>query len=259
MQQKGFSLVELSIVLVILGLLTGGILAGQSLIRAAELRSVSTDFARYKTAVASFRDKYFGLPGDITNATKFWGADTASACSESPVAGDRVAKTATCDGTGNGMIGDNIGKANEHFRAWQQLANAGLIEGSYTGVAGSLTNRHAVIGQNVPASRLKNAGFSFMYASYTSAHAQRFINASDKNLIEFGAASDTSGGYELYHPVLKPEEAWNIDVKMDDGKPATGMLNVWKSTCATTTDPATAVYALNVTAADCNFDYQIGL
>ena len=62
--QPGFSLVELSIVLVILGLLTGGILAGQSLIRAAELRSISTDYSRYIAAVQAFRDKYFALPGD---------------------------------------------------------------------------------------------------------------------------------------------------------------------------------------------------
>ena len=69
----GFSLVELSIVLVILGLLVGGVLTGQSLIRAAELRSVSTEYSRYVASVHTFRDKYFALPGDMTNATQFWG------------------------------------------------------------------------------------------------------------------------------------------------------------------------------------------
>jgi len=53
-RRHGFSLVELSIVLVILGLLTGGILGGQSLIRAAELRSIASDLFRYGTAVNSF-------------------------------------------------------------------------------------------------------------------------------------------------------------------------------------------------------------
>ena len=70
--QRAFSLVELSIVLVILGLLTGGILAGQSLIRAAELRSVTNEFQRYIVATQSFRDKYFAAPGDITDAHRFW-------------------------------------------------------------------------------------------------------------------------------------------------------------------------------------------
>ncbi|MBN9993879.1 prepilin-type N-terminal cleavage/methylation domain-containing protein, partial [Listeria monocytogenes] len=71
--KPGFSLIELSIVLVILGLLTGGILAGQSLIRAAELRSVGEEYQKNRTAVATFRDKYFAIPGDMTNATSFWG------------------------------------------------------------------------------------------------------------------------------------------------------------------------------------------
>ncbi|MBY6117485.1 prepilin-type N-terminal cleavage/methylation domain-containing protein [Mameliella alba] len=74
MVRSGFSLVELSIVLVILGLLIGGVLTGQNLIRAAELRSVMTEFKTYQTAVMTFRDKYFALPRDMTNATDFfWG------------------------------------------------------------------------------------------------------------------------------------------------------------------------------------------
>ena len=73
-KRSAFSLVELSIVLVILGLLTGGILSGQSLIRAAELRSVTTEYSRYTAATYSFRDKYFALPGDMSNAESFWGS-----------------------------------------------------------------------------------------------------------------------------------------------------------------------------------------
>ena len=75
---RAFSLVELSIVLVILGLLTGGILAGQSLIRAAELRAVTTEYQRYVAAVQTFRDKYMALPGDMPNAIAFWGAAHAT-------------------------------------------------------------------------------------------------------------------------------------------------------------------------------------
>ena len=68
-KNQGFTLVELSIVLVILGLLVGGVLTGQSLIRAAELRTVSTQYATFSTAVNTFRDKYFTIPGDMTNAS----------------------------------------------------------------------------------------------------------------------------------------------------------------------------------------------
>ncbi len=77
--RHGFSLVELSIVLVILGLLTGGILAGKSLMRASELRAVSTEYQRYLTAAQSFRGKYFELPGDFSKAQSFWGIAHATA------------------------------------------------------------------------------------------------------------------------------------------------------------------------------------
>ena len=74
MSRSAFSLVELAIVLVILGLLTGGILSGQALIAAAEVRKAATQFTRYQAAVWTFRDKYFAMPGDMTNADKFWTA-----------------------------------------------------------------------------------------------------------------------------------------------------------------------------------------
>ena len=64
--KQAFSLVELSIVLVILGLLAGGVLSGQALIRAAELRSVTADYQRYTAAIMVFRDKYFSFPSLFT-------------------------------------------------------------------------------------------------------------------------------------------------------------------------------------------------
>lgn len=62
--QKGFTLVELSIVLVIIGLLVGGILVGQSLIDAAKLNSLVRQFQQYDAAANSFKSKYKFLPGD---------------------------------------------------------------------------------------------------------------------------------------------------------------------------------------------------
>ena len=126
-KQSAFSLVELAIVLVILGLLAGGVLSGQSLIRAAELRSISTDYNRYTTAVASFRDKYFALPGDMPNAIDFWTAAhaTPATCIDTPSTDKK-----TCNGDNNGKIDLSAG-SNEPFRFWQHLTNAGLIEGSY--------------------------------------------------------------------------------------------------------------------------------
>ena len=63
--ERGFTLIELSIVLVIIGLIVGGVLVGQDLIRAAAVRAQVSQIEKYNTAVNTFRDKYGALPGDI--------------------------------------------------------------------------------------------------------------------------------------------------------------------------------------------------
>jgi prepilin-type N-terminal cleavage/methylation domain-containing protein len=211
--RQGFSLVELSIVLVILGLLTGGILAGQSLIRAAELRSVTTEFQKYQTAIMTFRDKYFALPGDMANATDFWGAAhaTPATCTNTQGTG-----TQTCNGNGDGRVGSN---AIEHFRFWQHLANANLIEGSYTGVQGVGGVNHHLVGTNSPSSRLANAGWSIQNSNASSVGNADAFDGPHGNLLALGGA--VADKYPL-SPVLNPEEAWNIDKKIDDSLPGRG-------------------------------------
>src|SRR6266852_226786 len=83
--ERGFTLIELSIVLVIIGLIVGGILVGQDLIKAAQLRATITQLERYDATVNTFRTKFNGLPGDLLNGTNFFAAatdvpDTAANC-----------------------------------------------------------------------------------------------------------------------------------------------------------------------------------
>ena len=255
--QSGFSLVELSIVLVILGLLTGGILAGQSLVRASELRAVSTEYNRYVTAAQTFRDKYFAVPGDMANATKFWTAEPAANCP-----GDQTTPSttpATCNGNGDGLIAwDNIaGLAGEAHRFWQHLANAGLVEGSYSGThsVGTCNGNgscNVTIGVNAPRSKLSNAGWTIHYlGTHTTAGSTYYFAGSYGNAFAFGGSS---GGW-THDPVLKPEEGWNIDTKIDDGKPATGNVTPWEPTLfpdCTDTDSPNAVYRLDRNIVACS-------
>lgn len=237
MNQNAFSLVELSIVLVILGLLTGGILAGQNLIRAAELRSVITQYEQYRTAIHTFNGKYFALPGDMRNATDFWGVIGTGTCLTGSGTG-----TQTCNGDGDGIInGTNGGLAeanqfNERFMAWQHLANAGLIEGTYTGVAGSGGGSDAVIGINVPKSRISNGGWSFNYPGNASGSNMVFDGSYGNCLLVGG---DPGGNNATFSPLFTPEETWNIDTKMDDGRPALGKIRVRdRVNCAVASDGA---------------------
>ncbi len=202
-----FSLVELSIVLVILGLLVGGVLSGQSLIRAAELRSVTTDYQKYATAISTFRDKYFALPGDMPNATSFW--------------------STLGQGDGNGQVNQTAAAGtNEISLFWAHLAAAQLVEGSYTAIAGTTLT----VGTNNPKAKMSNAAWNVIglgsvvpagTASYTNATApaaSTFYTGNYGNAFLFGGGTNA----QLPTGVMKSEGAWNIDTKMDDGLPDSG-------------------------------------
>lgn len=136
----GFSLVELSIVLVILGLLVGGVLSGQSLIRAAETRALVTEQQRFRAAVSAFRDKYLALPGDMANASNFFAGAN--------------------NGDGNGIIVNNSDPIyNEISNFWLHLSSSGLLESSYTQAAGTTF----IAGTNCPQSRLGDAAWNIGY------------------------------------------------------------------------------------------------
>jgi prepilin-type N-terminal cleavage/methylation domain-containing protein len=76
-RQTGFTLVEIAIVLVIIGLLLGGILKGQEMITQAKIKNVINDFNGITAAVASYQDRYRALPGDDTNASTRWSGATS--------------------------------------------------------------------------------------------------------------------------------------------------------------------------------------
>lgn len=245
MNQRAFTLVELSIVLVILGLLVGGVLTGQSLIRAAELRSVLTDNTRFITASNAFRDKYFAIPGDIGNATSFWGI-LAGTGSDATCQGTVATGLPTCNGNGDGLLTAGSGEA---YRFWQHLANAGLIEGRYAGVS-SLGD----VSGNVPMSKIgAGAAWTVFYRTALAGSANWFAVSASHVLM-------------LTHPsaaILKPEDAWNIDTKQDDGLPGTGKIIVYKDTtgsCTTATNTAPpsdvgATYMLSATNKECKAMY----
>lgn len=227
--QRAFSLVELSIVLVILGLLVGGVLSGQSLIRASELRAITTQSQQYVIIAHTFREKYMSLPGDMNNATLFWGKD-ATYCN-----GDSGTATAsgTCNGNGDGIMNaaTAANTTSERFQFWKHLALAGIINGSFTGIAGPGSTIHSVIGTNVPSARISNTGWSISYWTNIGADPDTFAGSYNANIILFGTLRANQGTFD---PALKPEEAYNIDTKVDDGRPAYGRIQgrYWNNLCS---------------------------
>lgn len=269
LRQNGFSLVELSIVLVILGLLTGGVLAGKSLIRASELRSVGTQLDGYTIAAFSFRDKYFGLPGDINNATSFWGSAGGTG-SDTTCQDATTTNGTTCNGNGDGRIGDNAG--NERGRFWQQLTNAGLIEGNYTGrlpQSSGTSQSGCSTGTSCPAMRLANTTAFPNYWIRTG--SSDYGPAPGGNYFYVGSSTIPAWSTNdvPFGPILATEEAWNIDTKIDDGKPYSGKMIQfvskgtsisWAPTLRDCTDSATfatANYDLARTGVSCSFIYRL--
>lgn len=120
-KQVGFTLIELAIVLVIIGLLLGGVLKGQELINSAKVKNMATDFKNTQVYIYGYQDKYRAVPGD------------------DPAAANRNAgaTTATTGGTtrGDGLIGgewDSVTTSDESFLFWQHVRLAGLAPGPTT-------------------------------------------------------------------------------------------------------------------------------
>ncbi len=251
MNRHGFSLLELSIVLVIIGLIAGGIVAGSSMIRAAELRAVITEQEQFKTAVYTFRDKYLGLPGDLKNAGAFWGYpnDDITNCPATAGTG-----TETCDGNGNNSI-EASGATTEYsemFMFWQQLANAELLSGAFTGIAGS-TPTDSNPGVNTPETRISGGAWA-AHDALTSSHCgagnryTSIVGPDSYNQLVIGA--NATGIPST--PLLSPEEAWGIDTKVDDGKPGLGKIKAFcPNSCSDVTDAATSEYILSDDSPQC--------
>ena len=124
-KQQGFTLIEIAIVLVIIGLLLGGVLKGQELITSARVRNLISQQDGVKAAYFGFLDRYRALPGDYSQAAA--NINCAPACQ---------------NGNNNGRI-ESIaggGTIDEHIAAWEHLSKSGFINGSYTYAAGNETN-----------------------------------------------------------------------------------------------------------------------
>ena len=238
---KGFTLIELSIVIVIIGLIVAGVVGGQSLVKQANLKAVMTEVSQYRVAINTFKLEYDYLPGDIPNAFAYWGSQNG--CTNSIVV-DHISNPNGCNGDGNKRISHWGG---EGYRAWQHLALAEIIAGTYTGRAAT-GNGNAEIGITVPASKRSNTGFS--------------LYAPGNNPITIVAGGQRGGPSTA--KTFTPKEAQSLDIKYDDGVAGTGIF-IGGNGQAGANAPYTGItagvclnageYDLALDSQECNFTY----
>lgn len=193
----GFTLMEVSITMVILGLLIGGVLAGRSLIEAANYRKGVKEFQEYSLAVGNFKEMFFAYPGDMPNAHTFW---------DTRCGGNSAAPTG-CNGNGNGRIE----ALTESWRAWQHLF---LAEMSKKNVSGTVVGSATLVGQNIPRSdAFPKAGYFLSYGNTLAG------TITDKHHLLLGA--ERFNDFNNI-PGLTAEQTMVLDEKLDDGLPTTG-------------------------------------
>jgi len=220
--KKGFSLVELSIVIIIIGLLFVGVSAGSSLIQQAKLRTIMNEMRMIETAIKTFVVAYNDLPGDMPNAYDIWGDD----CGPNSLAG------AGCNGNDNGIIGATISTGlapseTERYRFWQHMSLAGVIDGSFTGSE----NDSCFTSSTIPCHNSNNSFesrfsddllFVLWDLSYVPAsslpESWNYVNIFKIDRNSSGYTTNDAGG------VFTPQDLYNIDKKLDDGKAMSGSI-----------------------------------
>ncbi len=252
--EKGFTLVELSIVMIIIGLLIGGILKGQELIANARLAAAISKVKAIDAAMNTFRDSYATLPGDATNPTTRFPNCTTGKCSTAGN-GNNIIGAASATGTAAGQ-----GAATENLAAWAQLAATDLLGGIRNGT----TAANAVSGETVPSAEVPGQ----IYIGYENGTVRPTGTTATESIPRAGhyllIHNGTSGGGAAVAASgattgsLTPSQASRIDTKLDDGSPNIGAVVAMGAISAGTpptgctsagTDAAT--YASAVTGTTC--------
>jgi prepilin-type N-terminal cleavage/methylation domain-containing protein len=232
--QKGFTLVEIAIVLVIIGLLLGGILKGQELINSARVRNLADSTSGIQAAYFGFIDRYRRVPCD-------WQQTAAAAA---------IGGVVASGGNDNGRL-DGTPNFREPNALWEHLSKAGVINGSYTGVT------------TEPSTANGGGPFNPFNSAIVMARTADYIDITD--------ATPPVRLHLVVGRGTPVDIARELDTKLDDSNPGTGGLRSALNTGVTLGGPtlwgggdlnctlptgaapgATVVWDVNTDSQDCN-------
>jgi prepilin-type N-terminal cleavage/methylation domain-containing protein len=206
--KEAFSLVELSIVIIIIGILITGVSVGSKLVHEASLKKIMLNVENYRTSVNIFKATYDALPGDLDIASNYW--NTANGNNDGYV--NYIANSA-----GSGI--SEASTANQH------LSLAELINGSFE-------NGQNMAANNIGLNTALNA--QILLSSWTIPGSQYLHGGVNWNIHHLVATSKVAihvgkpwnGSYtHAIIPVISTEDAFNIDNKFDDSLPKSGKIS----------------------------------
>lgn len=259
--QKGFTLVELAIVMTIIGLLIGGILKGQELMENARVTATIGQVKSFEAAVTTFRDSYAAIPGDMTGANERVPGCTVASCIHTAGAGG-----------GNGIVGlpawaanwnpqvvtalnaATITEAQETQMFWTHLLLADLISGITN--APLRTAGQLAWGESHPAAKI-GGGFVVGFADGRPTVGSIATTGPSGLVVmitqSIGLVPTATAGLQP----MTAARAAQIDRRIDDGNPITGYVQSYgtQTTCSVSlTDPR---YLESVTTKDCGLVLRI--
>jgi prepilin-type N-terminal cleavage/methylation domain-containing protein len=229
-QCKGFTLVELAIVLVIIGLLVAGLLKGQEIIRNSQTKATLSQAESFRAAYYTFRDTYRAIPGDMNNATAIIrGCNAAQNCA---------------NGDGNGIIGQRMNNSAgatgtiENTLFWKHLVLSGLISS---------------VDPSAPTAPA-NIAFGISHPSAPLGGGWNAIMTDLSGLGDYGGPGvifQLSGQPNRNATAINAVEAEYIDRKLDDGQPNSGSVTAeWSSTSNCDND-STNTYRTDIQTGEC--------
>ncbi|MCX7172233.1 MAG: prepilin-type N-terminal cleavage/methylation domain-containing protein [Proteobacteria bacterium] len=224
-KQSGFTLIEIAIVLVIIGLLLGGVLKGQELINSAKVKNFATDFRNVPLFIYGYQDKFRAIPGDDSAVTAHLGATLcplATTCTDTPT---------SCT-LGNGVLEgwwNETDTKQESYRFWQHVRLAGLAAGPVD--IGNAT----WLPRNAEGNVLGISGGAATWLPITTIR----------------------GTYVVCSQGILGKFAKQLDITLDDGNTATGSVQVMANPAAVQAATATAVPTTGVGAIDDASSYTV--
>jgi len=225
---KAFTLVELAIVLVIIGLLAGGVLVGKDLIKAAEIRSQVSQIEKLQISVNTFKVKYGGLPGDLlaTEASQFGIFSSQDGAVRARGDGNGILES----GGYGCMISAGLTNClyGEFLILFRQLSDTNLIDGKYANDTDlcdytprpKYSTTLQEIEKYIPRSKIGKSSF-ITSSSYNGINYFSLSGFVSLGLGNCNGYYGSIGSYAAQNP-LSAYEAYSIDIKTDDGKPNSG-------------------------------------